>query len=96
MVDYYAIVNGKFCYKLMPADLNDIPERSEKTNWFYTNQGDLSDVYWAPVPDAQNNYACQLIMKLWLEDDDIKDADGVYEVIYSGSGDTVNKLSNTW
>ncbi|MBO4703909.1 MAG: hypothetical protein J5617_03700 [Bacilli bacterium] len=96
MEDFYAIVDGKFCFKLMPASVNDVPERSIKTDWFKDNYGDPSDIYWAPVQDAQNNYACKLIMDQWFNDDTNPDPNGVYMINYSLNGDTVNKISNNW
>ena len=95
MEDFYAIVDGKFCFKLMPVSANDVPERSTKTDWFKDNYGDTSDIYWAPVQNAQNNYACQLITENWLNNDD-NNPDGIYVISYSPNGDSVRKVSNNW
>lgn len=95
MVDYYAVVNGVFCYKLVPADLNDIPERSTETNWFRNNMHDESKTFWAPVPDPGNNYACLLIDNYIMKHDDIT-SEGIYEIVYSFNENTVNKISNNW
>ena len=95
MVDYYALVNGVFYYKLTPADLADIPERSVETKWFYNNMHEESKTFWAPVNNPGNNYACLLIDNYVMKHSDIP-TDGIYEIVTSLNGDTVNKLSNNW
>lgn len=90
MRDYYAIVNGVLCYKFMPTD-SYIPERSTKTEWFERHEGDPSPVYWAPVENAQINYACILITKYFLDKEE-GDPDGVYII----NGENVDKADTNW
>ena len=92
MKDYYAVVEGRYCYKLMIMSLDDIPEGSVETNWFLYHDGDPSPVVWAPVENPEINYACQLI----AEFNQNRSVDGIYEINVQTNSCTVNKLSNVY
>ena len=92
MKDYYAVVEGRYCYKLMVMSLDDIPEGSVETNWFYYQDNDTTPVVWAPVEYPEINYACQLI----AEYNNNRAIDGIYEIDSRVGSNTVNKISNVY